>query len=109
MKWYGQIAFNNQTQVEPGIWESGDPIVRNYYGDVIRDSKRDQLQRINNDIVLVNILSVIADPYLINSFHDILYVTYGGSKWRISSVENNYPRLILHFGNLYKEDEVTTV
>lgn len=107
MKWYGQIAFNNQTQVEPGIWENNGPIVRNYYGDVLRDSKRDQLQGINNDIVLVNILSVIADPFLINSFHDILYVTYGGSKWKISSVESNYPRLILHFGNLYKEDEVT--
>ena len=108
MNWYGQIAFNNQTEVEPGIWENNDgPIVRNYYGDVIRDSKRDQLQEINNDIVLVNILKVIADPYLMNNFHDILYVTYGGAKWRISSVETTYPELILHFGNLYKEDEVT--
>lgn len=103
MNWYGDIAFNTQFEVEPGIWETV-PVIRHYYGDVTRDSKRDQLQGINNDIVLVNILKVIADPYLMNNFHDILYVTYGGAKWRISSVEATYPELILHFGNLYKEE-----
>ena len=103
MNWYGSIAFSNQVEVEPGIWEEQNPIVKNYWGDVSRDSKREALQGVNGDIVLVNILTVVADPFLTTNFHKILYVTYAGSKWRVSSVESQYPNLILHFGGLYKE------
>lgn len=104
MNWFGNIAFSNQVEVEPGITED-HPIIKQYYGDMSRDSKRDTVGGINPDITLVNILRVVADPYLVDNFHKILYVTYGGSKWRVSSVEANYPSLILHFGSLYKEEE----
>lgn len=104
MNWYGEIAFNNQVETEPGIYEN-KPVKRYYYGDLTRDSKRDQLQGINPDIVLVNQLTIVADPYLQNSFHDILYVTLNKTKWRVSSVEETYPTITLHFGQLYKEED----
>lgn len=104
MNWFGEIAFSNQVEVAPGIWDD-KPVKRKYYGSLSRDSKRDQLQNINSDIVLVDQLTVIADPYLQNSFHKILYVTMAGEKWRVSSVEGIYPSLILHFGSLYKEED----
>lgn len=109
MKWFGIIAFSNQVETEPGIWED-QPERRQYFGDLIRISKRDQLSdQINSDIAVTNQLSVIADPYLLDSFQNILYVEFMGSKWRVSSVEVGYPRLTLTFGNLYKgeEDETT--
>ncbi len=107
MNWYGDIAFSNQVEVSPGIWEEDQdqPIIKHYYGDLTRDSKRDQLQGINSDIVLVNQLTILADPYLQNSFHKILYVTLSGKKWRVSSVEETYPTITLHFGQLYKEED----
>lgn len=104
MNWYGDIAFSSQVEVEPGIWED-QPVIKRYYGDLTRDSKRDQLQGINSDIVLVNQLTILADPYLQNSFHKILYVTLAGKKWRVSSVEETYPNITLHFGQLYKEED----
>jgi len=109
MKWFGNIAFSNQVETEPGIWED-KPVIRQYFGDLLRLSKRDQLSdQINRDIAVTNQLSVIADPYLLDSFQNILYVEFMGSKWRVSSVEVGYPRLTLTFGNLYKgeEDETT--
>ncbi len=104
MKWYGTIAFSNQEEGEPDIWED-NTIKRNYYGELVRLSKRDQLQDSNPDITLSNQLVIMADPYLLNSFQNILYVTCNNAKWRVSSVEVNYPRLTLSFGSLYKEDE----
>jgi hypothetical protein len=103
MNWFGHVAFSHQEEVEPGVWEETEPIIKPYYGDLSRDSKRDTTKGINADITLVNILSIVADPYLSTNFHKILYVTYQGAKWRISSVESQYPNLILHFGELYKE------
>lgn len=104
MKWFGEIMFSNQSETEPGIVED-HPIVRAYMGDVIRNSKRDQLDgQINSNITMSNQLSIIADPYLMNNFQDILCVTFNGSKWRINTVEVKPPRLLLSFGSLYKED-----
>ena len=86
MKWFGQIAFSNQVEVEPGVWEDNNPIIRDYFGDVIKNYKRDNVASSSNpDISVSNQLSVVADPFLLNSFHDILYVTFLGAKWRVSS------------------------
>lgn len=104
MKWYGQIAYSNQIETEPGIFEDV-PEVRNYYGDVLKVYKRDETgSQINPDISVSNQLSVVADPFLMNSFHKILYVTFGGAKWKVSSVEVQYPRLLIQFGGLYSEE-----
>ena len=105
MKWFGQIAFSNQVEVEPGVWEDNNPIIRDYFGDVIKNYKRDNVASSSNpDISVSNQLSVVADPFLLNSFHDILYVTFMGAKWRVSSVDIQYPRMLIDFGGLYKED-----
>lgn len=104
MKWFGQIAFSNQVETEPGVWEDA-PIVRDYFGDVLKNYKRDNASSTSNsDISVSNQLSVVADPFLLNSFHDILYVTFMGAKWRVSSVDIQYPRMTIDFSGLYKED-----
>lgn len=104
MKWYGQIAYSHQEETSPGIIED-KPIVRNYIGDLLSNRKSNQTNdSINDDISITNQLSVVCDAYLLNSFHDILYVTFGGAKWKVSSVEVQPPRLILSFGSLYTEE-----
>jgi hypothetical protein len=105
MKWFGKIAFSNQIEKEPGVWED-EPVLRDYYGDVLKNYKsNDSSSASNPDINISNQLSVVADPFLLNSFHKILYVTFMGAKWRVKSVDVQYPRMSFEFGGLYTEDE----
>lgn len=105
MKWYGEIGFREETEVERGVWV---PTIskKNFYGDVLQPSWREQQgEKINPDLHVTNKLSVIADPYLQNNFHKIAYVTFGGSKWTVSSVTSEWPRLTMSLGPLYLEEE----
>lgn len=107
MKWYGQIGYRDNVEVEPGVWEDRITEV-NKYGDVLRNFKSNQQgNKINEDIGISNQISILADPYLLESFHKITYITFGGAKWNVSSVEVQYPRLIISLGSLYLEDEET--
>lgn len=105
MKWYGSIGFKEEIEVSPRVWKP-QIVEKQFYGDVLRDSWREQQgDKINADLHISNKLSVVADQYLQNNFHKIAYITFGGAKWTVSSVEVNYPRLTLDLGSLYLEDE----
>lgn len=100
-KYYGKIGYAETTEVNPGVWEEVI-IEKSYYGDLIRNIRRLQSSdKINDDINISNELSVIADPYAMNNFHSMRYVEFMGTKWKVSSVEVQYPRLILTLGGLY--------
>jgi hypothetical protein len=104
MKWFGKIAFADQKDDGTGVWKS---VIteRDYYGDVLRNSKRDENSTvINSNITLSNQLSVVADPFILDSFTEIVYVEIFGKKWKVSSVDVNYPRLTINFGELYAEE-----
>ena len=100
-KWCGKIGYAVTSETRPGIWE--EVIVeRNYYGDMIRNSRRLQAaSHVNDDININNELSIISDPYAMNSFHAMRYAEFMGTKWKITNVEVQYPRLILSLGGLY--------
>mgnify|MGYP000053895076 CR=1 FL=1 len=100
-KWFGKIGYAVTSETRPGIWE--EVIVeRNYYGDMTRNSRRLQAaSQVNDDININNELSIISDPYAMNSFHAMRYAEFMGTKWKITNVEVQYPRLILSLGGLY--------
>lgn len=100
-KYYGAIGFATNIETSPGVWE--DQITeRTYYGDLIRNTRRLQTaDKLNDDIVISNQISIIGDPYIYDNIYAMRYVTFGKSKWKISSVEVQYPRLILEIGGLY--------
>lgn len=103
-KFYGNVGFAEMKVVRPGVTK---PVIteRPYFGDIIKDYKRDQTaDKINDDLVLSNNISIVCDPYAIQNFHKIKYVIYMGTKWKVSSVENQYPRLILQMGSVYNEN-----
>ena len=105
MKWYGEIGFKEYVEVERGVTEP-KVIPKKFFGEVIRDSWREQQgNKINSDLTVSNKISIIADQYLQNNFHKIAYITFGGAKWTVSGVEANYPRLNLDLGPLYLEDD----
>ena len=100
-KFYGVIGYAVTEKTERGIYEESI-VEREYVGDVIRNTRRlREAAKINDDITISNQISIIADPYTSNNFHSIRYVSFMGSKWKVTEVEVQYPRLILTLGGLY--------
>lgn len=100
-KWYGKIGFGVTEETKPGVWEE-NITERNYYGDVIRNTRRMQTaDKINDDINVGNEISIIADPYAIQNFYTMKYAEFMGAKWKITNVDVQRPRLILSLGGLY--------
>lgn len=101
-KFYGKIGFQQQVEVRPGIWQ---PVVeeREYIGDIHRNSRRfsSVADKVNEDINMSNEISIIADPFALNNFSQMLYVEYFGQLFRISDVEVLYPRLKFSLGGVY--------
>ena len=100
-KWYGVIGFEETVETVPGVYEE-QITKRNYYGELIRNTRRLQsTEHLNDDITVNNEISIIADPYAINNFFSIRYVEFMGAKWKASNVNVQYPRLTLTIGGLY--------
>lgn len=102
-KFFGKIGFFETTEVKPGVWKK-QIIEKEYFGDVNRSSRRFQSsENLNDNIVFSNEISIVADPFAYDSFASILYVTYMGTKWKVSNVEVQYPRLRLTLGEVYND------
>lgn len=103
-KFFGAIGFNEDTvETSPGVWEQ-QVVERQYYGDLIRNSRRLQTtDQLNDDINISNEISIVADPYANANFHSIRYVEFMGAKWKVSNVEVQFPRLILTLGGVWNE------
>ena len=77
-------------------------------GDVLKNTSRWQgTEHLNDDLVISNRISILADPYALHNFHQIRYATYMGTKWKVTDVEVAYPRLILSLGGVYHEQTKT--
>jgi hypothetical protein len=104
-KWYGRIGYAERAETKPGVWESVI-IERDYFGDVVRNTRRLQTtSQLNDDINVANEISIVADPFAYNNFHSMLYIWFMGVKWKVTNVEVQHPRLILTLGGVYNGDE----
>jgi hypothetical protein len=102
-KFYGEIGYVEQTETSPGIWQD-QVTTKQYYGDVIRNASRVRDgENLNDNLVIDNKLSIVADPYAYEKFHAIRYVKWMGSLWKVTAVEVQRPRLILTLGDVYNE------
>lgn len=106
MKWYGAIGFAEMTETSPGIYE--EVITEHtYYGDVIRSSRLLQNSgEINDNVNISNQISIIADAYAVNHIHTMRYIVFQNSKWKITNVEIQHPRLLMTVGGLYNVNSI---
>lgn len=107
-KWYGVIGYAENDEVEPGVWE--DAIVEKpYFGDVLRNNRRLQNSGgINDNIIISNQISIVADPYAVQNIYNMRYVEFMGTNWKVTNVDVQYPRLILDLGEVWNGDTGTT-
>ena len=104
-KFCGNIGFIKTVETEPGIWEE-QTIEHQYYGDIIRPIIRTQSSGgVNDDINLSNDISIIADPFANENFQYIKYVVLMGTKWKVTSANLQYPRILLSVGGVYNGEQ----
>lgn len=100
-KFYGKIGYAETKETCPGVWTE-EITEKEYFGDLIRNSRRLQTaSSINDNVVISNEISIIADPFAYKNFHSMRYVEFMGTKWNITNIEVQYPRLILSLGEVY--------
>ena len=101
-KFFGKIGLFTQEETSPGVWEER-VIEKECFGDVVRDNRRFQNHsNLNDDITISNSFSIVADKEAYTYFHNIRYVDYMGTKWKVESVDaSNPPRLVLDVGGVY--------
>jgi|SRR6187551_1121820 len=98
----GVIGFATTLEQSPGVWE--DVVVeKKYYGTVILASRRLEQgdDSVNDDIVVTNSISVVADPFANEHIFAVRYVAWAGALWTVNTVEVQSPRLILRLGGVY--------
>lgn len=104
-KFYGEIGYAEQIETIPGIWQE-QITERKYIGDVIKNIiKMRDGENLNDDLIIDNRLSIVADPFAYQKFHAMRYVKWMGALWKIKSIEIQKPRLILTIGALYNEQK----
>lgn len=102
-RFFGEVGYADsvETSSGSGVWEDEVSEIQ-YYGDVLRDTKKDQSGAgLNNDVVVNNSISIVADEYAFKHFFKIKYVRWNGVLWTITNVEVKSPRLILSLGDVY--------
>lgn len=104
-KFYGVIGYAETIEDIPGVWK--DKIIeRSYYGELVRNTRRLQsADKLNDDVNIANEISIVADPFANQNFHLMRYVEFMGTKWKITNVEIQYPRLILTVGGVYNGEQ----
>lgn len=102
MKYYGEIGFwQEDVEIRPGV-SRPSIIPKMYTGDVLRNNQRwASSQHQNDNLTMSHRISIVADLYLNENISSVKYVTYMGNKWKVNSIEVNYPRVIFELGGVY--------
>lgn len=100
-KFFGGIGYAITEETAPGVYR--DKVVeREYFGDVLTNSVRWQSgSSANDDLLINNKISIVADPFAYEHHHCIRYVKVMGVEWKVTNVEILQPRLILTVGGVY--------
>lgn len=104
-KWFGKIGYATTKETTPGVWE--EVITeREYFGDVYRNTRKLQsASQVNDNINVSNEISIVADPFARDNFYSMRYVEFMGTKWKVSNIEVQYPRLNLTIGGVYNGNQ----
>ena len=108
-KWFGKIGYLTTEETVPGVW-SETIVERSYSGDSsnLRTSWRPDSSKLNDDLSLDIQISIIADPFAYNNLSSIRYVTFMGSKWKVTGISPEFPRLNLTIGGVYNGPETNS-
>lgn len=101
MKYSGCIGYARTIETSPSVWE--EQIVEHHHiGDVRKSVSRYQKsETLNDNIEISNQISIVADTFARQNLGNMRYIWWRNSKWCITSIEEQPPRLILTIGGVY--------
>lgn len=110
MKFSGIIGFwEGDVEVKKGVYKS-KIVERKYVGDVQNYYKRFQGSEYqNDDFIISNRISILADIYAQENFMSIKYIVWKGKALKVKTVEIKYPRIILDIGGVYNGERPTSI
>lgn len=100
-KWHGVVGFAEQKETAPYV--TSEVITeKTYSGDVNRVYHKIQpgMGLIDN-VVISSEISFVADDYANTHMHLMRYVTWRGTRWEITNIRPEFPRLVLSIGGVY--------
>lgn len=105
MRYHGKVGYFETVETKPGLYEETITF-REYFGDVLRNVKRDSAKsNVNETITVSNSISIVADPYALGHFFNIRCIEWQGVLWNVTDVDAGQPpRLILSLGDIYHEN-----
>lgn len=100
-KFYGVIGYAKMEETKPGVWTE-TITEKQHNGELIRNTRKMQSSdQLNDNINIANDVSIVSDPFADENFHAMRYIEFMGTKWKITNVEVQYPRLLLTIGGVY--------
>lgn len=107
-KWCGKIGYAETVETEPGIWEE-QIVEKDQYGDLIenRYMRQTSSESVNDDLKVSTKISVIADPYIMSHCSSMIYAELMGTKWKITNIDLQYPKLVLTLGGVWNGNRPT--
>lgn len=100
-RFHGKVGYGSTVETTPGVHVE-TIVERDYYGDILRNSRQlRQGEQVNPDITVGHSISIVADAYARGHYFAIRYVEWAGARWVVSEVEVQHPRLILRLGEVY--------
>ena len=103
-KWYGMIGYSVLEEKTPGVWMP-TTVEKEHYGDIYRNVQSNQsANQTNDNIVLNSQIRIVASPYAQENFQFMKYAVYKGTKWKITSIDHQYPCMILTLGGVYNDN-----
>jgi len=101
MKYCGKVGFVITEETRPGISEE-KVVERTYMGDILQNIRRWETGiSINDNIKIQNRISIVADHFAHSNLGNLRYIEYLGVKWKVSSFDISYPRIIITTGEKY--------
>lgn len=104
-----RIRIGFALQVEnpdyPSVYEE-QLVERPYYADLMRNFsvKWQSADKAIDDIDLNHEISILADSFANDNGAYMRYAIVKGTKWKIESVEFEYPRMLLSIGGVYNSE-----
>lgn len=101
-KWNGIVGYVDTVDQGNGIWEETVICEQRYFGDVVNPSMRYRgAEKLNDDLVTTDKISLLADAFALANFSKIRYAEYMGDFWKVEHISISRPRLVLTLGGVY--------
>lgn len=101
-RFHGKVGYASSVETSPGVWKNDVITEREYFGDIVRNTRRlESGENLNDNVVVNNLISIVADAYANENFFAMRYVQWNGAYWKVTNVEVQRPRLLLTIGGVY--------